>query len=268
MLFRHDGGHAVRCIISIENFSRWNLSNPRVLNESGEFQYGFHAREILPARREIVVSVDELNSTMGSSGAIAWEIRYKNTSTRILRIYLIVSWDIPYNLLFDDAKFGFRMIGSCKPLTSDMLFRCDELDERLITEYKRGRAGELITCKNPYAYIVGNLAMNTYHPVMNISVLPTTTKNFAPSIRRQLYQQFKGERSTQHPIERTKYNERQDELDKPREEQASRINGKNDTTACKDKKRWCKFADKTMQICKGSILAPVLRNCQKTCGIC
>ena len=105
--------------------------------------------------------------------------------TRILRIYLIVSWNIPYNLLFDDARFGFRMIGSCQPLTSDMLFnQCDEIEEGLLTEYKGGRAGELITCKNQYAYIVGNLAMNTYHPVMNISVLPTTTKNFAPSIRR------------------------------------------------------------------------------------
>ena len=232
------------------------------MNESGEFQYGFHAREILPARREIVVSVDELNSTMGSSGAIAWEIRYKNTSTRILRIYLIVNWNIPYNLVFDDATFGFRTMGSCKPLTNDMLFNvCDEMEEGLFTEYKGGRAGEHLLGKNKYAYIIGNLAYNTYHPVMNISVLPTTTENFAPSIRRQLYQQFQRERSTQHPIERTTYNERHDKLDKPREEQVSRINGNNDATACKDKKRWCK-------ICKTSNLSSVIMNCQKTCGTC
>ena len=150
-----------------------------------------------------------------------------------------------------------------------MLFnRCIVTGGDLTTEYKGGRAGEQIFGKNKYLYIFGNLAMDSHYPVMHISVLPTTTKNFAPSIRRQLYQQFERERSTQHPIDRATYNERQDELDKSREKQVSRKNGNNDATSCKDKKRWCKFADRTLQICKTSNLSSVIKNCQKTCGTC
>ena len=67
-------GHEVRCIMVIENWSRWMLNFPVVYTQYGDFQYGFHEREIFPAHREIVVAVNELDSITGSSGTIAWEL--------------------------------------------------------------------------------------------------------------------------------------------------------------------------------------------------
>lgn len=66
----HDDGHEVRCIMSIENWSQWMLSFPVVYTQYGDFQYGFHEREVFPAHREIVVSVNELDSITGSSGTM------------------------------------------------------------------------------------------------------------------------------------------------------------------------------------------------------
>ena len=41
-----DQGHEVRCIISIENWSRWMLSFPVTYTHYGDFQYGYHEREV------------------------------------------------------------------------------------------------------------------------------------------------------------------------------------------------------------------------------
>ena len=65
---RHDEGHEVRCVMVIENWSRWMLEIPVVYTQYGDFQYGFHEREIFPAHREIVVAVNDLDSITGSSG--------------------------------------------------------------------------------------------------------------------------------------------------------------------------------------------------------
>ena len=100
---RHNEGHEVRCIISVENWSKWMLSFPVVYTQYGDFQYGFHEREIFPSHREIVVSVNELDSITGSSGTIAWELGHKN-------IHFIVMWSIPYNLVFYDAYFAIGMV--------------------------------------------------------------------------------------------------------------------------------------------------------------
>ena len=96
---RSNDGHEVRCIISVENWSKWMLSFPVVYTRYGDFQYGFHEREIFPSHREIVVATNELDSITGSSGTIAWELGHKN-------IHFIVMWSIPYNLVFYDAYFA------------------------------------------------------------------------------------------------------------------------------------------------------------------
>ena len=53
-------GHEVRCILSIENWSRWTLGFPVVYTHYGDFQFGFHEREVFAAHREIVVAVNEV----------------------------------------------------------------------------------------------------------------------------------------------------------------------------------------------------------------
>ena len=84
----HDDGHEVRCIMSIENWSQWMLSFPVVYTQYGDFEYGFHEREIFPAHREIVVSVNELDSITGSSGTIAWELGHKNIHFIVTNLHL------------------------------------------------------------------------------------------------------------------------------------------------------------------------------------
>ena len=53
-------GHEVRCILSIENWSRWTLGFPVVYTHYGDFQFNFHEREVFAAHREIVVAVNEV----------------------------------------------------------------------------------------------------------------------------------------------------------------------------------------------------------------
>ena len=90
------------------------LSFPVVYTQFGDFQYGFHEREIFPSHREIVVGVNELDSITGSSGTIAWELGHKN-------IHFIVMWSIPYNLVFYDAHFALGMVHLSTKFTRDML---------------------------------------------------------------------------------------------------------------------------------------------------
>ena len=59
--------------------------------------------------------------------------------------------------------------------------------------FKRGRAGQSIVYQNQDVLISGHLQHYTYHPVLNISMLPSSTKNLAPSILHQLYPQTEHE---------------------------------------------------------------------------
>ena len=52
-------GHEVRCLLSVENWSRWTLGFPVVYNHYGGFQFNFHEREVFAAHRELVVAVNE-----------------------------------------------------------------------------------------------------------------------------------------------------------------------------------------------------------------
>ena len=184
----HDDGHEVRCIMSIENWSQWMLSFPVVYTQYGDFQYGFHEREIFPAHREIVVSVNELDSITGSSGTIAWELGHKN-------IHFIVMWSMPYNTNFYNAHFGMGMVHLSTKFTRDMLpYWYKRMYDGEPGTFKRGQAGQSIVYKHQDVFILGHLEKDTYHPVLNISVMPWNTKNLAPSIWHQLYMQTVRER--------------------------------------------------------------------------
>ena len=163
---RHDDGHEVRCIMSIENWSKWMLSFPVVYTQYGDFQYGFHEREVFPAHKEIVVAVNELDSITGSSGTIAWELGHKN-------IHFIVMWSIPYNMHFYDAHFGLGMVHLSTKFTRDMLpYWYKRMYEGGPGTYKRSPAGKSIFYKHHDVFVIGHLTANTYHPMLNISVIP------------------------------------------------------------------------------------------------
>ena len=177
--------------MSIENWSQWMLSFPVVYTQYGDFQYGFHEREVFPAHREIVVSVNELDSITGSSGTIAWELGHKN-------IHFIVMWSLPYNMNFYNAHFGLGMVHLSTKFTRDMLpYWYKRMYEGEPGTFKRGLAGQSIVYKHQDVFILGHLTQDTYHPVLNISVMPWNTKNLAPSIWHQLYMQTVRERDAQ-----------------------------------------------------------------------
>lgn len=193
-VMKHDEGHEVRCIISVENWSKWMLSFPVVYTQYGDFQYGFHEREIFPSHREIVVSVNELDSITGSSGTIAWELGHKN-------IHFIVMWSIPYNLVFYDAYFAIGMVHLSTKFTRDMLpYWYKRMYDGDPGTFKRGSAGASVVYKHQDVFILGQLQTDTYQPVLNISVMPWSTKNLAPSIWHQLYLQTVREKEAQHQI--------------------------------------------------------------------
>jgi len=187
----HDEGHEVRCIMVIENWSKWMLNFPVVYTQYGDFQYGFHEREVFPAHREIVVAVNELDSITGSSGTIAWELGTKN-------IHFIAMWSIPYNMHFYNSHFGLGMVHLSTKFTRDMLpYWYKRIYEGGPGSYKRGKAGKSVVFKHKDVFILGHLQDETYHPVLNISVMPWSTKDLAPSIWHKLYMQTHREREAQ-----------------------------------------------------------------------
>ena len=185
------GGHEVRCVISIENWTRWMLGFPVVYTNYGDFQFGFHEREVFAAHREIVVAVNDLDSITGSSGVVAWELGDKN-------IHLILMWSVPYNLNFFNAHFGFGMVHLSTKFTRDMLpYWYRRMYEGDPGSFKRGMAGQSLVYKHHDVFILGHLEKDTYSPVLNISVMPWSTKNLAPSIWHQLYLQTSREEEAQ-----------------------------------------------------------------------
>ena len=185
-------GVEVRCLISIENWSEWMLSFPVTFTQYGGFQFGYHEREVFAAHREVVIAINEDDSITGSSGVIAWELGDKN-------IHFIAMWSIPYNLNFYNAYFGFGMVHLNTKFTQDMLpywyRRMYEGDPA--GTFKRGVAGESLVFKHHDVFVLGHLETNTYEPVLNISVMPWSTKHLAPSIWHQLYLQTMRERQAQ-----------------------------------------------------------------------
>ncbi len=55
--------------------------------------------------------------------------------------------------------------------------------------FKRDSAGHHLVYKHDDVFILGSLESDSYHPVLNVSVMPWSTKNLAPSVWHQLYLQ-------------------------------------------------------------------------------
>merc|ERR550519_2558808 len=82
-------GHDVRCLVHIENWTKWLLAKPIYYTKYGQLQRGFHEREVFPAHRELVIPVNVADSSLtGSSGTMAWELEDKN-------VHVMVMWSIP-----------------------------------------------------------------------------------------------------------------------------------------------------------------------------
>ena len=69
--------------------------------------------------------------------------------------------------------------------------------------YKRGRGGQTITFENSAVLVHGTMEGSTYHPLLNISVIPQVRYKLAPQIWRRLYRaeraRYTGAATRQYP---------------------------------------------------------------------
>ena len=102
----------------------------------------------------------------------------------------------PINCLFHPFFIG--MVHLSTKFTKDMLpYWYKRMYDGDPGTFKRGRAGQSIVYKHQDVFILGHLEHDRYQPILNISVMPWSTKNLAPSIWHQLYLQTVREREAQ-----------------------------------------------------------------------
>ena len=82
-------------------------------------------------------------------------------------------------------------MGECSPLPNN------RFNIRIFILRRRGQAGENLVYKHHDVFILGQLEADGYEPVLNVSVMPWSTKNLAPSVWHQLYLQTVREREAQ-----------------------------------------------------------------------
>ena len=94
--------------------------------------------------------------------------------------------------------FGFGMVHLSTKFTRDMLpYWYKRMYAGDPGTFRRGRAGDSLVYKHHDVFILGHLEKDTYEPVLNISVMPWSTKNLAPSVWHQLYLQTVREKEAQ-----------------------------------------------------------------------
>jgi len=175
------GGHPVRCIINIENWTKWLLGYPVFYFKHGTFQKGFHEREVFPSHREIVITGNEAeHSFTGTSGIIGWELDQN--------VHLLVMWSIPYNLGIFNAYMGIGVVRLTTRFTQDMLpyWYSEMIDQEQGRVFQRGSPGSNILFRHENFFVVANLEEG-YQTMLNVSVMPWSTKDLAPSIWHKLY---------------------------------------------------------------------------------
>ena len=98
-------------------------------------------------------------------------------------------WSVPFNLNLHDAYFAVGMIFNRGRFTSSNYW----FNQMYYSEkgpYKRGSARgpkKPVTFENSAVLVYGTMEENSYHPVLNISVLPQVRYKLAPEVWRRLY---------------------------------------------------------------------------------
>lgn len=174
--------HVLSASINIVNWSRWLLGYPVYYFKYGHFKPGYHEREVFPSHSEMVVMVNDNESSFtGTSGTIAWELEEEN-------VHLIVMWSIPYNLRLYNSYFGIGVVQLSTRFSRDMLpyWYKQMIENKQGRTFQRGKGGENLVYKHEKFFVIGNLGTG-YHPIINISVMPWQTKDLSPSIWHKLY---------------------------------------------------------------------------------
>ena len=121
----------------------------------------------------------QVGTATGSCGTVSWQIEHLDTR-------LIVMWSVPFNLNIHDSYFAVGMIFNRGKFTSSSYW----FNQMYYSEkgpYKRGRAGQTITFENSAVLVHGYMEPSTYHPLLNISVIPQVRYKLAPLVWRRLW---------------------------------------------------------------------------------
>jgi len=171
--------HSVRCILNIENWTSWRLKDPLAHNHCGYIQEKFPASIVEPATREVMVGHKQSGTATGTCGTVSWQIEHLDTR-------LIVMWSVPFNYNIHDSYFAVGMIFNRGRFTSSSYW----FNQMYYSEkgpYKRGHGGQNITFENSAVVVHATMEPSTYHPMLNISVLPQVRYKLAPLIWKRLY---------------------------------------------------------------------------------
>ena len=109
----------------------------------------------------------------GTCGTVSWQIEHLDTR-------LIVMWSVPFNYNIHDSYFAVGMIFNRGRFTSSSYW----YNQMYYSEkgpYKRGHGGQNITFENSAVVVHATMEPSTYHPMLNISVLPQVSKKYVPS---------------------------------------------------------------------------------------
>jgi len=170
--------HKVRVILNVENWSRFTLLDSQTDLHCGEILQQFQAPNVYPGYREVMLGVGT-KVFSGTCGTVSWQIIE-------LSIRLIVMWSVPFNLNLYDTHMGLAMIYNQGPFSSSSYW-FNKMYYSDIGPHVRGMGGKILMYENSHVTIYGYIEAWTYHPMLNISVIPQRRYNLAPSVFRKLY---------------------------------------------------------------------------------
>ena len=94
-------------------------------------------------------------------------------------------WSVPFNLNLHDTYMGLALIYNQGPFTTSSYW-FNKMYYSSQGPHKRGMGGSSITYENPHLVIYGYIESWTYHPLLNISVIPQQRYNLARPVIRKL----------------------------------------------------------------------------------
>lgn len=95
-------------------------------------------------------------------------------------------WSVPFNFNIHDSYFGVGMVFNRGRFSSSSYW----FNQMYYSEkgpFKRGAAGQTITYENSAVVVVAHMESSTYHPMLNVSVIPQVRYKLAPLIWKRLY---------------------------------------------------------------------------------
>ncbi|XP_023336358.1 tereporin-Ts1 isoform X2 [Eurytemora carolleeae] len=172
--------HKVRTILNVENWSRYPLLDAQTDTHCGEITPIYPAPNVYPGYREVMVAASS-RVFSGTCGTISWQVIG-------LSVRLVVMWSVPYNLNLHDTYIGIAMVYNSGVFkTSKFWFNKMYYSDQ--GPHSRGLGGRVLMYENSHLVIYGYIESWTYHPLLNISVVPQRHSNLAPSVVSRLYRE-------------------------------------------------------------------------------